>query len=223
MVTAWSLRHFILLATKHDTNEPSAKRGKTHFSPASSGHWLGQGQNLPKLVKRETLKSHLLLQSFCFLLPLNGPRILSVLPGSQDQTRHMVVPQGSAVLLPLLMLNILREGSLTAMVTTPGVVSPVLSPLLGPGSPHPTAYKALLPGTVKSTYSEKEPFFHPIFHLLFPILVKSQFSDFPTGAFGKMAVIYLLSHRLGGHLVGRSPWVLNSTVLHNENLSLPKC
>lgn len=101
MVTAWSLRHFILLATKHDTNEPSAKRGKTHFSPASSGHWLGQGQNLPKLVKRETLKSHLLLQSFCFLLPLNGPRILSVLPGSQDQTRHMVVPQGSAVLLPL--------------------------------------------------------------------------------------------------------------------------
>lgn len=37
-----------------------------------------------------------------------------------------------------------------------------------------------------------------------------------------MAVIFLLSQQLWGHLVGRGGRALNCTALHNENLSLPK-
>lgn len=58
MVTAQSLRHLVLLATKQDIKEPSTKRGKTHLSPDSSGHWLGQGQNWPKLTERKNWESH---------------------------------------------------------------------------------------------------------------------------------------------------------------------
>lgn len=72
--------------TGHKERHQRALQSKGAKSTSPQPHldtsWA-KGENLPKLIKRETWKCHLLLQSFSFLFPVD-PGILSVLPSTQD-------------------------------------------------------------------------------------------------------------------------------------------
>lgn len=147
----------------------------------------------PKLIKRETRKSHRLSLSFGLLSSV-GPGILSLLPSSQDQTRYMMVPKVLPSTSPFSCYPP-WESSFTTMGRTPEAVSPVLSTLLSPGSLDLAAYRTLLPGcprgTIKSTYFKMEPF-PPYFSLSFPMMVNHYFVVFKQGHLEKR-VTFLLS------------------------------
>ena len=135
-------------STKQDIKETSTKRGKIHLFPASGEHWLGQRQNLPKLINRKTWKSHVLMQIFGFPFPVNDPRILSVLPRWRDQTRYTMVPEVGCRPGPSQAKYPPWESSLAAVVTTPEAIPPALSPREPRGPPR----------TMKSTQSKMQPF-----------------------------------------------------------------
>lgn len=54
IISAQSLRHLDPLVTNQDNKRVPNSKGQNLLLPISSGLWLNQGENLPKLFKRET-------------------------------------------------------------------------------------------------------------------------------------------------------------------------